>query len=64
MNRRLTTVVLGVVAIGGLVGGGATAAQAAPSAAALPKITHVWNIVLENENYASTFATPSADPYL
>lgn len=30
----------------------------------LPAIKHVWNIVLENEDYASTFGTPSADPYL
>ncbi len=30
----------------------------------LPPIKHVWNIVLENEDYASTFGTPSADPYL
>jgi hypothetical protein len=30
----------------------------------LPAIKHVWNIVLENESYASTFGAPSADPYL
>ena len=30
----------------------------------LPAITHIWNIVLENEDYATTFGDPSADPYL
>jgi phosphatidylinositol-3-phosphatase len=30
----------------------------------LPKVKHVWVIVLENEDYASTFGDPSADPYL
>ncbi|MCU4187310.1 alkaline phosphatase family protein [Acidiferrimicrobium sp. IK] len=44
----------------------ATRAVAAPAATAsgLPPITHVWNIVLENQDYASTFGNPSADPYL
>jgi hypothetical protein len=44
-------------------------AGAAPSTAhtrpfKLPKIRHVFVIVLENEDYASTFGDPSADPYL
>ena len=30
----------------------------------LPRIRHVFVIVLENENYASTFGEPSDDPYL
>jgi phosphatidylinositol-3-phosphatase len=30
----------------------------------LPKVRHVFVIVLENEDYASTFGDPSADPYL
>jgi phosphatidylinositol-3-phosphatase len=30
----------------------------------LPKVRHVFVIVLENEDYASTFGEPSADPYL
>lgn len=29
-----------------------------------PKIRHVFVIVLENQGYAATFGTPSADPYL
>ena len=29
-----------------------------------PRVRHVWVIVLENENYASTFGEPAADPYL
>jgi phosphatidylinositol-3-phosphatase len=45
----------------------ATATATTTSASAtlkLPAIKHVWNIVLENEDYASTFGAPSADPYL
>jgi phosphatidylinositol-3-phosphatase len=30
----------------------------------LPHVRHVFVIVLENEDYASTFGDPSADPYL
>jgi phosphatidylinositol-3-phosphatase len=30
----------------------------------LPPIRHVFVIMLENENYASTFGNPAADPYL
>ncbi len=30
----------------------------------LPRIRHVFFIMLENEDYASTFGEPSADPYL
>jgi len=33
-------------------------------ATGLPRIRHVFVIVLENEGYASTFGTPTADPYL
>jgi len=32
--------------------------------AAIPAITHIWNIVLENEDYATAFGDPPADPYL
>jgi phosphatidylinositol-3-phosphatase len=44
-------------------------AGAAPSAAhtrpfKLPKIRHVFVIMLENEDYASTFGEPAGDPYL
>jgi phosphatidylinositol-3-phosphatase len=42
------------------VGPGASATAARQQ----PRITHVWNIVLENEDYATTFGTPSSDPYL
>jgi hypothetical protein len=34
------------------------------AAAPLPPVKHVWVIMLENEDYASTFGDPSADPYL
>jgi len=30
----------------------------------LPPVRHVFVIMLENENYATTFGDPSADPYL
>ena len=30
----------------------------------LPRVRHVFFIILENEDYASTFGEPSADPYL
>jgi hypothetical protein len=39
-------------------------AAASTTAFRLPKVTHVWNILLENEDYASTFGSPAADPYL
>jgi phosphatidylinositol-3-phosphatase len=43
----------------------ALAPAGAPAAGfQLPPIRHVFVIVLENENYASTFGDPSADPYL
>jgi hypothetical protein len=67
-RRTRPRAVAGPVATAGLViaallttGGSATAA---PAAFTLPKITHVWNILLENQSYAGTFGTPSADPYL
>jgi phospholipase C len=44
----------------------ATTATTRPAGttSSLPPIRHVFVIVLENEGYASTFGTPSADPYL
>ncbi len=48
----------------------AAASRRVPSQAArtrpfkLPRVRHVFVIVLENEDYASTFGEPSADPYL
>jgi hypothetical protein len=36
-------------------------AQATPK---LPPVRHVFVIMLENEDYASTFGDPAADPYL
>jgi hypothetical protein len=59
----------GIVAVGAtaitLVLAAASANAATPTAASkAPAVTHIWNIVLENEDYASTFGTPAADPYL
>jgi phosphatidylinositol-3-phosphatase len=43
----------------------ASAAQAAkPKPFKLPKVKHVFVIVLENQNWESTFGDPEADPYL
>jgi hypothetical protein len=36
----------------------------ATASAALPRIRHVFVIVLENQGYAATFGNPGADPYL
>jgi hypothetical protein len=43
---------------------GGTARAASAPAPKLPPIKHVFVIMLENEDYASTFGDPSADPYL
>jgi phosphatidylinositol-3-phosphatase len=70
---RRTRTAIGVGAALCLLGSAAFAATSAVNAspttpttgtAKLPPITHIWNIVLENENYASTFGDPAADPYL
>jgi hypothetical protein len=45
------------------VGGGMTGTGHA-AVAGLRTIRHVWVIDLENQGYAQTFGTPSADPYL
>jgi phosphatidylinositol-3-phosphatase len=37
---------------------------AAQAASTLPKVRHVFVIMLENEGYAATFGEPNADPYL
>ena len=39
-------------------------ASSAGAATTLPKVKHVWVIMLENEGYTSTFGDPAADPYL
>lgn len=42
----------------------AAAERSKPKPYKQPKIGHVFVIVLENEDYASTFGAPSSDPYL
>jgi phosphatidylinositol-3-phosphatase len=42
----------------------AVAERSKPKPFKQPKIHHVFVIVLENEDYASTFGDPSSDPYL
>jgi phosphatidylinositol-3-phosphatase len=54
-------VALAVTLAGGLATSGATTRA---SVYKQPKIRHVFVIMLENEDYASTFGDPSADPYL
>ena len=47
-----------------LLGAGLAGTASATPKAGLPPIKHVWVIELENEGYAQSFGTPSADPYL
>jgi hypothetical protein len=60
--------VLALVIVGGALTSVAVASTRATTAdaarPALPPVTHIWNIMLENENYAGTFGDPAADPYL
>jgi phosphatidylinositol-3-phosphatase len=56
--RRALTVVAAALAVA--LGTSAAGAQAFTP----PKIRHVFVIILENQGYAATFGTPSADPYL
>lgn len=75
MRRKLLAPLAIILALATLAGAGAFApgASARPAGAApaaktrafkLPHVQHVWVIVLENQDYASTFGDPSADPYL
>jgi len=63
-------VALGLTSAGAPAGASTDATSQATAAAAHtrdfkpPKVRHVFVIVLENENYASTFGAPAADPYL
>ncbi|HZU80069.1 MAG TPA: alkaline phosphatase family protein [Acidimicrobiales bacterium] len=58
-----------VVTRAALLGGAAAAAivalpAATPAVSTLPPVTHVFVIVLENENASATFGNSTADPYL
>jgi phosphatidylinositol-3-phosphatase len=59
--KRLPLALVSALLTGALVPGGA-AARTAPYKQ--PTIRHVFVIMLENEDYATTFGDPSADPYL
>jgi hypothetical protein len=61
--RWLLASALASAALGTAIAESGTNADAR-AAGALPPIKHVWIIVLENQDYAGTFGTPSADPYL
>jgi hypothetical protein len=57
--------VISLVVVVALVAGAlSVTASSAQAASRLPKVKHVWVIMLENEGYASTFGEPAADPYL
>jgi phosphatidylinositol-3-phosphatase len=58
--KRSACLLLAATAIAGLT----APAAAGASAYKQPRIRHVFVIVLENEDYATTFGDPSADPYL
>src|ERR1700736_5933940 len=62
----LIRVALAAIAVGaGALGLAMSASSAlASSKFKLPHVRHVFVILLENEGYAKTFGTPSADPYL
>ena len=53
-----------LLAMGSLLGAGPATALARTHPFRMPRIRHVFVIVLENESYAKTFGEPAADPYL
>ncbi|MEA2440989.1 MAG: hypothetical protein QOH76_2413, partial [Thermoleophilaceae bacterium] len=53
-------VAIALCALAALFGG----TTATADAASLPKVKHVWIVVLENEDYAVTFGASSPAPYL
>jgi hypothetical protein len=66
IGMRWSPLIASVFALGLLAASAAATGSSAVAAGAtaLPPIKHVWIIVLENQDYAGTFGTPSADPYL
>jgi phosphatidylinositol-3-phosphatase len=64
MRRRATALAASLTAAlaAGLALSLAASAQARTFK--LPKVKHVWVIVLENQGFAHTFGEPAADPYL
>ena len=43
---------------------GRSAGSGSPAPGSLSAVRHVWVLELENQGYAQSFGTPSADPYL
>jgi hypothetical protein len=60
--RRLTATAIAALACFLAAAGAAQAAKTKPFK--LPKVKHVFVIMLENESWESTFGSPEADPYL
>ncbi|MGH7868168.1 MAG: hypothetical protein ACREP9_11250, partial [Candidatus Dormibacteraceae bacterium] len=66
-GRRTTVLILTAVGVMAMLTASGPPTMAGATKARpfiLPAIRHIWNIILENEDYASTFGDPSADPYL
>jgi len=65
-TRRVLLALAGLTAAGAIAISGALASNPAVAVRAYrpPPIRHVFVIVLENEDYATTFGDPEADPYL
>jgi hypothetical protein len=63
--RRWGAVLAGAALLSTMAGVVASASPPGPAHAfKLPAVKHVFVIVLENEDYATTFGDPRADPYL
>jgi phosphatidylinositol-3-phosphatase len=63
--RALARLAAATAGAAALCAGSASAASAArPRPFKQPHVRHVFVIVLENEDYATTFGDPAADPYL
>jgi phospholipase C len=63
-RNRLAVLCASVAASAALILTIAPAGAPAAASFQLPPVRHVFVIVLENESYATTFGSPSADPYL
>jgi phosphatidylinositol-3-phosphatase len=61
---RCTVALAMVAASGCALAAGAPAALGAHGAFKPPRVRHIFVIVLENEDYESTFGSPGEDPYL
>jgi phosphatidylinositol-3-phosphatase len=63
-RRAAAGLALAAAAAAVIVSGVGNDDSAAQATTKVPKLGHVFVILLENQDYASTFGDPSADPYL